>query len=367
MDKVLSKDVLAKILKGEPVECDSVYIDGDLDITKLDIQKRDEKFRVKSIIKITNSQIAGAINFADTEFKNDFHRDINFTGTTISGKVDFSRVHFCEGVNFQKVHFADDVDFEISKFDSAVFTDARLDGYSNFRNAKFRNNAIFDGIEFNNYANFVEARFKPIASFHWAVFNDVANFSKAIFCERANFDRARFIIDANFANANFNKDIILKDAIFTRIDISWESIKNRLEYNDAIYLGLAKNYNNIGLFSDADNCYYQYRTLRRKNHLKGFEYFLDLIAWIPFGYGTRFYYPLILMIGLFFVFAGLFLCGKQVNSVIDALDLSVVILTTTTQIGNLTGPCRFWSIVERITGWLLMASFLVVLARKTIR
>jgi hypothetical protein len=37
------------------------------------------------------------------------------------------------------------------------------------------------------------------------------------------------------------------------------------------------------------------------------------------------------------------------------------------QVDHLTGLCRGWSILERVVGWLLMTSFLVVLAKKTLR
>lgn len=364
MEEIPSSEILAEIQKGRSTH-DGVIIRGDLDIRKIGIQKKDEIFHIDSIIEITNSQIVGAINFANTEFKNDFDRIIDFTGTTLSGKVNFSMAHFCEGANFRKVHFAEDVDFESAKFCGAVFTEARLDGYSNFKKAEFYYYAIFAGIQFNNYANFVKARFKPAASFHWACFNDNANFSRAKFCERANFARARFYIDANFANAEFERTISLKEAIFTRIDVSWDSIKNHIEYNDTVYLELTKNYNNLGLFVDADNCYYQYR-LKRAAKLKGLDKLIDFISFITYGYGVRSKYPLIALLVILFVFCGIYLLEKQA-SFPDVFRLSLVILTTTTETSSLTGDCRWWSLLERISGWLLMSSFLVVLAKKTIR
>ncbi|MGA9099839.1 MAG: pentapeptide repeat-containing protein, partial [Methanotrichaceae archaeon] len=282
LTKVPASEILAKIKTSEPIKLDNVIIMGNLDIVELGI-KFGEKFSTASTIKITNSLIEGAINFSNTEFKNDDDEEVDFSKTTFGNKVNFSMAQFQQGVNFQEAHFTHEVNFKGAKLFSATFVDARLDGYGNFKETEFYEFTAFDAMQFNNYANFVKSSFTPVASFHWAVFNDNANFSGAKFCERANFASARFYIDANFANANFDRTINLKDAMFTRMDISWESIKNSLEYNDAVYLGLAKNYNNIGLFSDADSCYYQYRTLRRKNHLNGFEYLLDLIAWIPYG------------------------------------------------------------------------------------
>lgn len=260
----------------------------------------------------------------------------------------------------------DEVKFISARFNSGHFTSAILNGYGNFSKTEFRENAFFDGIQFKNYANFVKACFKHAASFHWAVFNDYANFSDARFHGRTDFTNARFQTDVNFAYAIFDGTISLSEAIFNRINISWDSIKNLIEYNDIAYLGLSKNYNNNGQFLDADNCYYQYR-LKRAARLKGSYKLIDFMSRIIYGYGIRPELPL-LGLALWYIFSSsVYYFNNQAPSIIGALDLSFVILTTTTQIGNLTGSCRLFSFIERLSGWLLMASFLVVLAKKTIR
>jgi hypothetical protein len=334
---------------------------------------------IRSSIIFKNCRIRGNIDFSNTILC----ENIDFIDTTIEGNVNFEKVRFCKVARFSRSEFLGNVSFGILEelvsetindsdrthfCENAYFLETRFNRNANFHAVWFSGEAAFLGAMFNESAFFADVIFENNAEFIGVTFRDNATFVKSHFHGEANFGGTRFIgMDGYFLDSQFDQIFKLKGAIFTRVDITWDSIKDHLEYDESAYLGLTKNYNNLGLFSDADNCYLKYRTLRRKDHLSGTEYLFDLIAWIPFGYGVHYYYPLFLMIGSFFVFAAIFLYGKQAHSVLEALDLSVVILTTTTQVGNLTGPCRFWSIVERMTGWLLMASFLVILARKTIR
>ena len=371
-EEIDAEFLLDQFKTGDKVECDHKIIKGDLDISKLGHREEGNKYHVVSVIKITNSRVDGAIDFSNAVFRNSFDKDVDFTGTTLNGQADFRNVCFCEGANFCNVIFNKSVNFENAKFDTAVFTEARLEGYGNFMNTKFCHGAIFDGIQFNNYANFVgSCFFDAVASFHWACFNDYANFSEAKFVKKANFAKARFRTDANFKNSKFKGPISINDTILNRIYISWESIKDFLEYDDAAYLGLVRNYNNLGLFKDADNCYYQYRTLRRRNHLVGWEQIFDWMAWITYGYGVRPRNPLILILFVFLFSTCVFTYGfglnQPIGSIINSSYLSAVILTSNPKTEPLTGIYTILGILERIAGWLLMASFLVVLAKKTIR
>lgn len=361
---VYSGEILAKIKMNEPVRYEHVTVIGDLDITKLGI-KFGEIFSTSSIIEITNSQIGGIINFANTEFNNDFDIGVNFSGTEFSDEVSFANAKFSNGANFMNVQFAKEANFKDAEFHLATFTEAKIHGYARFENAKFYGNAIFDGIQFNNYANFVKAKFEPVTSFYWANFNDYANFREARFEKFANFANTLFRIEVGFEDTVFNDRILLKGSMFTLIKVPWKSIKNHLEYNDEVYLKLVKSYNNQGLYRDADNCYYQYR-LKRAVKLKGLDRLIDGISFITYGYGVRSKYPLIALLIILFVFCGIFLLERQTGFP-EALRLSFVVLTTTTEVSSITGDSRWWCLLERLSGWLLMASFLVVLARQTIR
>jgi pentatricopeptide repeat protein len=338
---VQAKDILEKIEKLETVEYDHVIVEGDLDLDNLDLQ---EDFIFKTInpsIRITHSEIRGYIKF--------------------------NRAIFRQPVDFEGTIFSKFSDFGVSRFESrANFDEAEFRGEVTFWSSKFCSESTFRMTRFISYANFFGSRFCKEAYFAMARFDGKADFDGATFKNEANFGGVKFEDNASFFAAIFEAPVFLSQAKFSVLEIRWNSIKDHLVFDGQFYQTLIKNYGKLGWFDDADQCYYHYRTMKRAN-LKGGQWILDCIAWIAYGYGIRFYYPLFVGVILFFIFSGIFLYGKQANSISEALDLSAVILTTTTQVGNLTGTCRFWSLVERLLGWLLMSSFLVVLVKQTIR
>lgn len=90
-----------------------------------------------------------------------------------------------------------------------------------------------------------------------------------------------------------------------------------------------------------------------------------------YGYGVRPYDPPILSLGLFLISIIIFASGfglqEPLGSVINATYLSVFVFTSSPKTDPLTGIYGIWGLIERIAGWLLMACFLVVLAKKTLR
>jgi hypothetical protein len=172
-------------------------------------------------------------------------------------------------------------------------------------------------------------------------------------------------IDAEFSDPS-KRQISLQYPDLTHLFVHWWEIKDQIEYDDSAYLALIKSYNNLGWFEDADQCNYYYRTVRRKDHLSGAQWVIDCIPWLFYGYGVRFYYPLIGMLVVLIISALFYIYSGQAQFP-AAFGLSAIILTTTTQVDSLAGSCWDLSITERIVGWLLMATFLVALAKKTLR
>jgi hypothetical protein len=166
--------------------------------------------------------------------------------------------------------------------------------------------------------------------------------------------------------------ISLRFSDFVRLETRWKSIRDKIKYDGTAYLALVKNFNRLELFNDADECYYPYRIVRRKKHLNGIiPKLLDYIAWLAYGYGVRPGNPLILSLGLFlistFIFASGFRLQEPLDAIKNATSLSVFIFTSSPKTDPLTGPYAIWGMIERIAGWLLMACFLVALAKKILR
>jgi hypothetical protein len=156
---VPATEILDKIEKGEPVDYDGVVIEGNLDLTNLDLPiefiERDwfelhlgllpERYRVNSSIKIVNSEIRDDVDFKNAVFKG----LIDFTSTKFSKMAEFSGSDFCEGVVFWKVVFTDEAHFRQTGFTkNARFIDTKFLGQADFENTNFSKSANFAYAEF---------------------------------------------------------------------------------------------------------------------------------------------------------------------------------------------------------------------------
>lgn len=418
---VAASEILAKVERGEIVEYDDVIIEGDLDISKLNLPKEhidrtnferdylelsEDLTSVNSIIKIKNSKFKDAIKLRNIIFEEEvsfinckFDRYVHFVGSQFRGLATFDESRFNSFTDFTGTLikslatylgtiFDDRVDFVGScsnksifvgtKFNKdALFMRSKFGTYSQFNGAEFRS-ANFMKVEFDDVIYFEKARFFGITSFLGAKFNGMVEFNGSEFRDSVDFIDASFMGYTNFDNCIFDKVanfgsislgpgsyLSLKYSSFEKLLLPWRSIKDKLIFDGSAYLALVKNYNNQGRFNDADECYYKYM-IRRSTKLKGFNKILDFFLFYFYGYGIRPKYPLILMAVLFIFSVLVYSLDGQASTPIKAVELSLLALTA--QIPNgLTGLCRWWSIAERILGWLLMSSFLVVLAKKTLR
>jgi len=391
--EIPASEILKKIENGDDVKYDCVYVIGNLDLSKINTPRdKNNKMKVESEIKISESTIDGKINLEDILFNkaiefqaskftknvsfnnSKFYKKASFCGAEFDGEAYFSKTNFNGSASFLDAKFGDKTNFEKAEFsEDATFRDAKFDGTTYFSKAKFNKHADFLEAVFDGYIYFDEATFSGVADFNGAEFGGQAYFRGAKFNNHADFKGAEFSKRTTFMNSEFKQRLILSSADFNRLYIRWEQINNdHLEYDVATYLSLVNSLKDIGFFEDADSCYYRYRTIRRKKHLEGIKTKLfDYIAWLAYGYGIRPRNPLILSLGLFLISIFIFVAGfglqEPLGSIINATYLSVFVFTSSPKTDPLTGIYAFWGIIERIVGWLLMASFLVVLAKKTVR
>ena len=139
-----------------------------------------------------------------------------------------------------------------------------------------------------------------------------------------------------------------------------------LEIND----GRIDNF--IAKLRDNDLNIFEIINKTRKEHLNEIlTKLLDYVAWITYGYGVRPGNPLILSLILFVISIFIFMYGfglqEPLGSITQAIYLSVFVFTSSPKTDPLTGFYGIWGMIERIAGWLLMACFLVVLAKKKLR
>ena len=346
---VKAEAILIDILYDRPVKYDNETIEGDLDLSKLDLPK-DEKGRalIRISIEIKASDIDGVVNFGDAVFE----EPVSFGDNKFSGFVDFRRAKFVRDADFYRSEFGGDAYFE---------------------KADFGDHANFAVAHFGRIADFSEALFNADADFAVAKFDDIAGFGGVQFNGDAIFDLAQFSDHAYFVNAEFNTKLKFYGTKFDKLYISWNSIKNNLVYDGPTYLALIKNFKIIERFADADNCHYQYRkeSQDRKRLYSGesswdWSKLSDIASWISCGYGVRPIHTFICMFCIV-VIGWVFFIGSS-ESLFESFYFSVMTFTGGDPDNLMLGRwLRTVAMIEAIFGYLFMALFVVVLGRKFIR
>lgn len=288
----------------------------------------------------SNSNFDKISNFSNSRFDEGatfdyaaFNNDVDFTTTIFNKFGSFQDVRF-EGMaefflsqfngiyaNFVSTNFLKDADFTSSQFDTFLsFRGTKMEKNADFHAAKFNDGVDFLNSTFLGYTRFYRCHFIEESIFRNTCFNDTADFKSARFDGPSFFDNARFsgraIFDnvqffgaSDFTNAQFIKDfgmnstkistMSLDGAIFsagsrlflakadvTRLMVKWSDIKDILSYDTSAYLSLVKNYRDMGT-NDADDCYYQFRSVTMNLRGWGWPKILDILADITCGYGVK--------------------------------------------------------------------------------
>lgn len=320
------------------------------------------------------SRFAKHAFFGEAKFEGDaifdgtqFNGDANFSEATFNGNAFFSEIGVGGETSFVKSKFFLNAYFLKANCGNVYFKEAKFYEDADFTEARFYGNVYFNHSQFNGNTYFMESNFESNVSFLGANLLGHTLFLKSNLIGDLDLDLSRIysmsLLDANF---EMGSTISLKQSDFFKLEVRWPLISDKIVYDGPAYLALVKNYNNLGWFKDADKCYYRYRFIEGSN-LKGISKFVDLFARGIYGYGVHPLNPIIIGFGLFISSALIYLYENQATSPLKALEFSAIILTTTTQVGDFAGLCRFWSICERIFGFILMSVFLVVLGKKMIR
>lgn len=174
----------------------------------------------------------GNVSFIDCIFK----EDVNFRGSSIYGRTDFTGSRFNSDVNFE----------ELNCHENAFFNQCIFEGASRFQNSFFNQKANFMSIEcydtisfqsilFNSELQFSAGKFFKYADFtlidcrgkvlfNYAEFKDKANFSNSIFAQdfdfvntlnhTTSFNNCRFLGIVRFNKAEVFSSFSFKDAYF---------------------------------------------------------------------------------------------------------------------------------------------------------
>ncbi|HPJ30333.1 MAG TPA: pentapeptide repeat-containing protein [Methanothrix sp.] len=371
-----------------------------------DVDFRDARFKIANFRDAQFKKRAwfDSTNFNEARFwRSRFEKYAGFGGSRFYGKCRFNHVRFNENADFNNAHFEDDF----------LFCEAKFDKRANFKSTNSARNATL---------NFERAKFNEDSDFTHSVFYGDVNFGNAIFIGYANFNETKFnknlilnnsrIYDMSLGSSfGCESDIILEGANFDKLRcLIWDDIKDHLDdyrYDGAIYLALVNNFKNIERFDDADNCYYKFRLISqgqkhwydpKKSWLYRFNWskLYDHVAWRSCGYGIRPIFTLAWIFGSIFGFTVLYriLGGITKSSTpeitMTALNNSTLLFLSATSktsptfweclyfsalsfiggtpVGHSTvGAWKYAVMFESVLGYLFLALFVVVLARKLIR
>jgi hypothetical protein len=102
----------------------------------------------------------------------------------------------------------------------------------------------------------------------------------------------------------------------------------KFDFDEGAYLALIKNYNNLGWYNAANECYYDYRNEVRKNWLTAyapdlktrvsniFNWFIDTMEWLLYGYGVQPLFPVLWSVFIVLAFGFFFLRKKSLKKIV---------------------------------------------------
>lgn len=221
-----------------------------------------------------------------------------FRGTQFDGSANFSGSQFSDEAIFENASFLGYVNFNSSLFnDNANFRAAHFSKDVDFIDSKFNKFADFNYSFFSMQTRFNASLFKAPVSFENSKFEDDVDFNSASFENIANFRNSDFKRIANFQSAKFFKKICLNNATYYSLRLPWRNIRDLITYDGPVFISLIRNYKSLNWYSDAKNCYYDYR-LRNRKDLIGFSKIADYLEQILTGYGQQ---PLYLLLAFIYI------------------------------------------------------------------
>ncbi len=377
-------------------------------------------------IEVKKCIFEGKVILAGMEFK----QEVRFLSTRFCAEVDlqfaiFNQSLTCYGCCFQgRVSFSDSTFWDDAHFDRTHFM-----GPADFFNTSFQKGGSFTYAVFHDYCTYTSSKFNssmflyPCLDFSNAICHEAAYFMDARFDGIADFGGAQFRRKVDFTNAAF-KYITLKQAQFGWLEIKWEQIGHRrllfgtvtvqgvdvskkhiseeefnnsfLQRSDTLLSEKHRQYDILkgiflkqGDFVSADQCFYDWKQMERKESLLGWNpeswivKVFHYLNWLSCGYGVKpirtFFFAsiLILLFGIVYTimdpsFNPAFHLILQnnifLNSFLGNLEYSFLVFmnftSTISQVGSIQ---HLLYLIERILGWITLLLFVTTYTRIMLR
>jgi uncharacterized protein YjbI with pentapeptide repeats len=386
--------------------------------------------RFDSDADFNSSHFDEAANFSESIFL----EAATFDYSTFRKTADFAADSFAKSGSFYNCTFAEDAFFYLSQFNGVYanfestrflknidfdscqcsaflsFAEAKIKGNADFHGCKFAGGVIFLNSTFLGYSNFARCHFSEDSRFQRMLFNDTADFSDAkfdgpsffnrtSFGGKAQFDGAQFLGPSDFTDVQFDGELALNStkistmvldgstfhagsrlylakADINRLMVKWSEIKDILSYDTSAYLSLVKNYRDMGT-NDADDCYYQFRSVTQDMRDWGGAKILDMLADITCGYGVRADRPVLCSIALILICSTILWAGnglrrptdrEKKTGLLDALYYCLAIFFTIPLPDLMPmGLFRYVPVVLRAIAWTLFALLIATLGKVMIK
>lgn len=333
-----------------------------------------------------NATFWGDANFFLAQFNGLY---ANFEESHFLGTADFVGCQFCPFLSFSKARMDKDTDFHASRFGGGISLDKTVFlGTARFDRAHFCEDSLFRDIDFNSSADFRSAKFDGPSFFEGTRFYRSTLFDSAQFSAPSDFNGTKFYGDLAmnstkistmiFDGATFGPEsrLFMAKADINRLMVKWSLIKDILVYDSSAYLSLVKNYRDLGL-SEADDCYYQFRTINQDLKSWGPSKLLDFLADITCGYGVKADRPIVCSLILILISMMVLRLGdglrhpsdmSKKTDIYDAIYYCFAIFFTI-PLPDLrpVGRYRYVPVFLRAMGWTLFALLIATLGKVMIK
>lgn len=208
--------------------------------------KNVKSFKTQGDNKVTVTSFFGNLSFIDCVFNS----EVNFRGSTVHGRVDFTKSTFKSTANFEECSFTQNTFFNWSKFEGEHrFQNSFFQQKANFMNTEYYQNASFQNCTFNaefqisaskfyKYADFSLIDCRANTLFNYSEFKKKADFSNAYFAQnldfvntqnnQTTFNNSRFMGNTNFSKLMVSESVSFKSCFFLfnkpQIDIPKEKV-----------------------------------------------------------------------------------------------------------------------------------------------
>ncbi len=187
--RVKASEIIKQINAGQDVAYTDVEIEGHLDLTNLDNQRRQGwSGGLFGSTEVTESTVKVSLRFTNCTFLGDVLAYYH-----LERKNETYLAHFEKDVMFRNCTFLKESEFKYSEFNGAVsFAGSTFHELANFKYAEFSSGPMFSQVRFQDGADFKYAEFPRETSFEKSTFYGLANFKYTKFKSPLNMEGIAF-------------------------------------------------------------------------------------------------------------------------------------------------------------------------------